>query len=215
MGRKVNANAIRMGINKTWNSVWYSSKADYPKILSQDLEIKSVVKKAMKDAGVDTIGIKRTANKIDVEVFVARPGVAIGRGGEGIDILQKNLKRMTKMDVEVKIREVKKADISATIIARSIADGIERRQPSKLLVASAKEKAMMAGAKGIRIWVSGRINNASQARTVKANAGSVPAQTLRADIDYAQEVAQTMDAGLMGVKVWVYRGEKNNIDDEE
>ncbi len=215
MGRKVNANAIRMGINKTWNSVWYSSKAEYAKLLAQDLKIKEEVTQKMKDAGIDTIGINRTASKIEIEVFVARPGVAIGRGGEGIDLLQKDLRRWTKKDVEVKIREVKKADISARIIARSIADGIGRRQPSKLLVASAKEKAMMAGAKGIRIWVSGRINNASQARTVKANAGSVPAQTLRADIDYAQEVAQTMDAGLMGVKVWVYKGEKNNIDDTE
>ncbi|NLE31219.1 30S ribosomal protein S3 [Candidatus Dojkabacteria bacterium] len=215
MGRKVNANAIRMGINKTWNSVWYSSKAEYAKLLAQDLKIKEEVTQKMKDAGIDTIGINRTASKIEIEVFVARPGVAIGRGGEGIDLLQKDLRRWTKKDVEVKIREVKKADISARIIARSIADGIERRQPSKLLVASAKEKAMMAGAKGIRIWVSGRINNASQARTVKANAGSVPAQTLRADIDYALEVAQTMDAGLMGVKVWVYKGEKNNIDDTE
>ncbi len=215
MGRKVNANAIRMGINKTWNSVWYSSKAEYAKLLAQDLKIKEEVTQKMKDAGIDTIGINRTASKIEIEVFVARPGVAIGRGGEGIDLLQKDLRRWTKKDVEVKIREVKKADISARIIARSIADGIERRQPSKLLVASAKEKAMMAGAKGIRIWVSGRINNASQARTVKANAGSVPAQTLRADIDYALEVAQTMDAGLMGIKVWVYKGEKNNIDDTE
>ena len=215
MGRKVNPIAIRMGINKTWNSVWYSSKAEYAKLLAQDLKIKEEVTQKMKDAGIDTIGINRTASKIEIEVFVARPGVAIGRGGEGIDLLQKDLRRWTKKDVEVKIREVKKADISARIIARSIADGIERRQPSKLLVASAKEKAMMAGAKGIRIWVSGRINNASQARTVKANAGSVPAQTLRADIDYALEVAQTMDAGLMGVKVWVYKGEKNNIDDTE
>ncbi len=215
MGRKVNANAIRMGINKTWNSVWYSPKADYAKILAQDLKIKKQVAQKMKDAGIDTIGINRTASKIEIEVFVARPGVAIGRGGEGIDLLQKDLRRWTKKDVEVKIREVKKADISARIIARSIADGIERRQPSKLLVASAKEKAMMAGAKGIRIWVSGRINNASQARTVKANAGSVPAQTLRADIDYALEVAQTMGAGLMGIKVWVNKGEKNNIDDTE
>ena len=215
MGRKVNANAIRMGINKTWNSVWYSSKAEYAKLLAQDLKIKEEVTQKMKDAGIDTIGINRTASKIEIEVFVARPGVAIGRGGEGIDLLQKDLRRWTKKDVDGKIREGKKADISARIIARSIADGIERRQPSKLLVASAKEKAMMAGAKGIRIWVSGRINNASQARTVKANAGSVPAQTLRADIDYALEVAQTMDAGLMGVKVWVYKGEKNNIDDTE
>jgi small subunit ribosomal protein S3 len=215
MGRKVNANAIRMGINKTWNSVWYSSKIDFPAALAQDLKVKKYVSEKMKDAGIDSIFLNRTTNKLEVEVFVARPGVAIGRGGEGIDLLQKELKRMAKMDVEVKIREVKKSDISARIIARNIADGIERRQPSKLLVASAKEKAMMAGAKGIRIWVSGRINNASQARTVKVNAGSVPAQTLRADIDYAQEVAKTMDAGLMGIKVWVYKGEKNNIEEGE
>ena len=215
MGRKVNANAIRMGINKTWNSVWYSPKAQFGEVLAQDLKIKKYVLEKMKDAGIDSVIINRAMNKVEIEVFVARPGVAIGRGGEGIDLLQKELKRMTKKDVEIKIREVKKADISARIIARSIADGVERRQPSKLLVASAKEKAMMAGAKGIRIWVSGRINNASQARTVKVNAGSVPAQTLRADIDYAQEVAKTMDAGLMGIKVWVYKGEKNNIGDEE
>ncbi|OGC44159.1 30S ribosomal protein S3 [candidate division WS6 bacterium RIFOXYC1_FULL_33_10] len=214
MGRKVNANAIRMGINKTWNSVWYTSKREYPAMLAQDLEVKKLVTARMKDSGIDKILINRTAHKIEVELYVARPGVAIGRGGEGIDILQKDLKKMTKSDVEVKIKEVRKADLSARIIARSIADGIERRQPSKLLAASAKEKAMMAGAKGIKIWISGRINNASQARTVKQGDGSVPAQTLRADIDYAEETAKTLDAGLMGVKVWIYKGEKNNIEDE-
>ncbi len=198
MGRKVNANAIRMGINKTWSSVWYSSKIQFPAVLAQDLKIKQYVKEKMKDAGIDSVLINRAMNKIEIEVFVARPGVAIGRGGEGIDLLQKDLKRITKKDVEIKIREVKKVDISASIIARNIADGIERRQPSKLLVASAKEKAMMAGAKGIRIWVGGRINNASQARTVKVNAGSVPAQTLRADIDYAQEVAKNIGCWTYG-----------------
>ena len=215
MGRKVHPKAIRIGVNKEWDSAWYAHKTDYSKTLAEDLKIKKKVSESMKDAGVDRIRIKRSANKIDVIVYVARPGVAIGRGGEGIDLLQKELKRMTKSDTELKIREVRKADLSAKIVARTIADGIERRQPSKLLVASAIEKIMAAGAKGTKIWISGRINNASQARTVKANAGSVPAQTLRADIDYAQEVAQTMDAGLMGVKVWVYKGEKNNIDDTE
>lgn len=117
-------------------------------------------------------------------------------------------------EVEIKIREVKKADISASIIAKSIAEGIQRRQPSKLLVASAKEKAMMAGAKGVRIWVSGRINNASQARTVKVNAGSVPAQTLKADIDYAEATAKTLNAGLMGIKVWIYKGDRTEIEEE-
>jgi len=213
MGRKVNANAIRIGLNKTWDSVWYARKADYPKIFAEDMKIKGIVVKKMNDAGIDNIGINRTLNKIEVEVHVARPGVAIGRGGEGIDLLQKDLSKMTKKNVEIKIREVKKADLSANIIAKSIAEGIQRRQPSKLLVASAKEKAMMAGAKGVRIWVSGRINNASQARTVKANAGSVPAQTLKADIDYAEATAKTLDAGLMGVKVWIYSGDKTSIEE--
>jgi small subunit ribosomal protein S3 len=213
MGRKVNANAIRMGLNKTWDSVWYARKSKYAEVFAEDMKIKKVVTEKMKDAGLDSIGIKRTLNKVEVEVHVARPGVAIGRGGEGIDLLQKEISRMIKKDVEIKIKEVKKADLSASIIARSIADGVQRRQPSKLLVISAKEKAMMAGAKGVRIWVSGRINNASQARTVKVNAGSVPAQTLKADIDYAEATAKTLDAGLMGIKVWIYKGDKTEIEE--
>lgn len=215
MGRKVNPKAIRMGINRTWDSVWYASKKDYPKNLELDLLIKEKVTKTMKDAGLDSIKINKSLNKIEVIAYVARPGVAIGRGGEGIDALQKELRRLSKSDVELKVREVKKSDLSARIVARSIADGIERRQPSKLLVQSAKEKVMQSGAKGLRIWVSGRINNASQARTVKASAGSVPAQTLKADVDYANEIATTADAGLMGIKVWIYRGDKTDIDREE
>ena len=215
MGRKVNPKAIRMGINKTWDSVWYADKKHYPQLLSEDLMIKEKVSEAMKNAGVDCIKVNRFANKIEVLVYVAKPGVAIGRGGEGIDLLQKELSKKLKANVELKVKEVRKADLSARIIARSIADGIERRQPSKLLAASAKEKIMGAGAKGLKIWISGRINNASQARTIKTTAGSVPAQTLRADVDYAFEVAKTIDAGLMGVKVWIYKGEKNNIDEED
>jgi small subunit ribosomal protein S3 len=214
MGRKVNPNAVRMGINKTWDSVWYADKSNFADFLAQDLKLKRIVSKRMKDAGIHKIGINRTIAKIEIEVFVARPGVAIGRGGEGIDQLQKDLKRMMKMDVEVKVREIKKADLSARVIARGIADGIERRQPSKLLMISAKEKVMMAGGKGVKIVVSGRINNASQARSVKAEAGSIPAQTLKADIDYAEEIAQTIDAGLMGVKVWIYKGDKSEIEEE-
>jgi small subunit ribosomal protein S3 len=215
MGRKVNPNAIRMGINKIWDSVWYADKTQFPKVFAQDLKIEEKVRKTLKDAGVDQVQIMRSANKIEVLVSVARPGVAIGRGGEGIDKLQKEMKNMTKMDIEVKIKEVKKADISARIIARTIAEGIERRQPSKLLMMSAKEKAMMAGAKGLRIWVSGRINNASQARTVKVTAGTVPAQTLKADIDFAMDTARTLDAGLTGIKVWIYKGTKTDYQEEE
>lgn len=215
MGRKVHPKAIRMGINRTWDSMWYASKKDFPKLLQEDLMIKKKVSKVMNDAGLDSVQVKRGINKIEVVAFVARPGVAIGRGGEGIDALQKELRRMTQSAVELKVREVNKADLSARIVARTIADGIERRQPSKFLVLNAKEKIMQSGAKGLRIWVSGRINNASQARTVKVSEGSVPAQTLKADVDYASEIAQTADAGLMGVKVWIYRGDKTEVDREE
>ena len=215
MGRKINPNAIRIGINKTWKSRWYAEKKDFPKSLAQDLLIKQKVKKSMKDAGIDSIEVKRSLNQVEVIAYVAKPGVAIGRGGEEIDKLQKELRRVTKSDVELKVREVKKADLSARIVARSIADGIERRQPSKFLMISAKERIMQSGAKGLKIWISGRINNASQARTIKASAGSVPAQTLKADVDYASEVAETADAGLMGVKVWIYKGDKLEIDREE
>lgn len=214
MGRKVNANAIRMGINKSWNSVWFANKVDYAGVLAQDLKIKGIVKKTMHDAGIDKICINRTLNNIEVEVYVARPGVAIGRGGEGIDKLQKDISRMAKKSVEIKIKEVKKSDLSANILAGGIVDGIERRQPAKLLMASAKEKAMLAGAKGVKIWISGRINGISQARTIKATDGSVPAQTLKADIDYAEATAKTLDGGLMGVKVWIYKGDKSNIEEE-
>lgn len=215
MGRKINPNAIRIGINKTWSSRWYAEKKDFPKSLKQDLLIKSKVNKSMKDAGVDSVEVKRSLNQVEIIAYVAKPGVAIGRGGEEIDKLQKELRRITQSDVELKVREVKKADLSARIVARSIADGIERRQPSKLVMISAKDKIMQAGAKGLKIWISGRINNASQARTIKTSAGSVPAQTLRADVDFASEVAVTPDAGLMGVKVWIYKGDKTDIEREE
>ncbi|KUK66885.1 MAG: 30S ribosomal protein S3 [candidate division WS6 bacterium 36_33] len=215
MGRKVHPKAIRMGINRTWDSMWYASKKDFPKLLQEDLMIKKKVSEVMNDAGLDSVQVKRGINKIEVIAFVARPGVAIGRGGEGIDALQKELRRITQSAVELKVREVNKADLSARIVARTIADGIERRQPSKFLVLNAKEKIMQSGAKGLRIWVSGRINNASQARTVKVSEGSVPAQTLKADVDYASEIAQTADAGLMGVKVWIYRGDKTEVDRED
>ena len=215
MGRKVHPKAIRMGINRTWDSMWYASKKDFPRLLQEDLMIKKKVSKVMNDAGLDSVQVKRGINKIEVIAFVARPGVAIGRGGEGIDALQKELRRLTQSAVELKVREVNKADLSARIVARTIADGIERRQPSKFLVLNAKEKIMQSGAKGLRIWVSGRINNASQARTVKVSEGSVPAQTLKADVDYASEIAQTADAGLMGVKVWIYRGDKTEVDRED
>lgn len=212
MGNKIVPTSLRLGVNKTWNSVWYATKKNFGKNLMSDILVNKEVKKALNPAGLDRINIFRTPTRIEIEVYVARPGIAIGRAGAGIDELQKHLKKLTKTEVEVKIKEVKKPDISARIIARTIADGIERRQPSKLLIAAAKEKAMLSGAKGIKILVSGRINNASQARTQKDAEGPVPEQTLKANIDYAEETAASSDAGLFGVKVWVYK-DADKVDD--
>jgi small subunit ribosomal protein S3 len=209
MGNKINPNLVRIGINKTWNTVGYSAKKDFANDLKNDIILKKAVVKALTSAGLASVIINKYSNHIDIDAFVARPGVAIGRGGTGIDDLQKALKKLTKKEVEIKIKEVKKPDISARVIARTIADGIERRQPSKLLIAAAKEKAMMAGATGIKIQVGGRINNASQARKQKDGAGPVPLQTLKANIDFAQETAVTGDAGLYGVKVWVYKPDED------
>lgn len=211
MGHKINANSLRLGISKGWKSIWFNDSAAYEDQFLQDLKIKNIIKKALNPAGLDSVVVKRSANKMEIEVHVARPGVAIGRGGSGIDDLQKQIKEMTKMDVEIKIAEVKKPDLSARIIARAIADGIERRQPPKLLMVSFKQKAMLAGAKGIRIWVAGRIGGASQARTIKESAGQVPLQTIKANIDYAEERAETVELGILGVKVWIFT-DKNSKD---
>ncbi len=215
MGQKINANALRLGINKTWKSSWFaSSNALYSKNVAQDIKIKQEVTKAFKQAGLESVFVRRNGSKIEVEVNVAKPGVAIGRGGEGIEKVKNELTRKFQTPVDVKISEIKKADTSARIIARSIADGIERRQPPKLLMMSYKEKAISAGAKGIRIWVGGRIGGNSQARTIKVSEGPVPLHTFRAEIDFAKEVAQTLDSGLLGVKVWIYNPPRKKEEDK-
>jgi small subunit ribosomal protein S3 len=209
MGQKISANALRLGINKDWKSSWFSSSnSQYQDNLIEDIKIKKDVAKAFKQAGLEAVFLKRNGNNIEVEVKVARPGIAIGRGGEGIEKIKSELTKKFRKPIDVKISEVKKSDTSARIIARGIADGIERRQPPKLLMISFKEKAMAAGAKGIKIWVSGRIGGSSQARMIKLSEGPVPLHTFRANIDYAKETAVTMDAGLLGVKVWVYKSEE-------
>jgi small subunit ribosomal protein S3 len=209
MGRKIVPTSLRLGINKDWKGNWYANKRDFAALVGSDIDIKKYVTKSLNPSGLESITIDRYPNRVEVIVYVAKPGVAIGRGGAGIEIIQKEIKKLVKMTVELKIKEVKKPDLSARIIARSIADGIERRQPSKLLIASAKDKAMLSGAKGIKIMVSGRINNNPQARSQKDVAGPVPTQTLKANIDYAEETAATNDSGLFGVKVWVYKKDEN------
>jgi small subunit ribosomal protein S3 len=203
MSQKINAHGLRLGVSKTWNSLWFGKKQDYIEKLHMDLKLRGIVTEKLNPAGLDNVIIRRGENTIEIDVYVARPGVAIGRGGSGMDLLKVELSKLAKKKVNININEVKKSEMSARIIARTIADGIEKRLPMKPLIEVSKVKAMEAGARGIRIWVSGRIGGASQARLVKSAKGRVTLQTIKQDIDYAEERAMTKEAGILGVKVWV------------
>lgn len=205
MSHKINSNAMRMGINKTWKSKWYAEGDAYKQQLHQDLKIRKFVAKALDAAGLDSIEISRSADKVSVDAYVARPGVAIGRGGTGIEDLNTSLKKIVNQNVDVKVKEVNKPDLSASILASEIASGIKRRMPVKMLASAAMEKATSAGAKGVRVWIAGRINGAQQARTIKFSEGAVPLHTLKANIDFASVTADTLDLGIFGIKVWVYK----------
>jgi small subunit ribosomal protein S3 len=214
MGNKVNPIAHRLGVNKPWNSFWFAPKADYSKYLHEDIKLRDFVRKQLVNAGVDTVTIKRSMNKVSIEVKVARPGVVIGRGGAGIEELKTKLKDMMKTDVELKIFEIKKPEIVARLIAENIKSQLERRIVPKYAMLREIENAKKSNAiLGIRIWVSGRIKGAEIARTEKYQWGSIPLQTIRADIDYTYITAQVPNAGKQGIKVWVYLGEKNSYSD--
>jgi len=207
MSHKINANAMRLAISKDWKSKWYSSGPQYTQQLREDLAVVRLVEKALAHAGLEDVLIRRSAGRVEVDAVVAKPGVAIGRGGEGVEKLEKQVRKIFKgvPDVQFKVTEVKKADLSAEVIAREIESGLKRRMPPKLLALSYIQKARQAGAKGIRIWVAGRINGAQQARTIKHNDGPVPLHTLRANIDFSARNANTLDLGTFGIKVWVYK----------
>jgi small subunit ribosomal protein S3 len=215
MGHKVNPTAYRTGVNKGWSSMWYATKEQFGDYLHEDLKVKEFVSKKLVNAGVAEVKIKRSMNKVLVEIKVARPGIVIGRGGAGIEELKNNLKKMLKGEVDLKIFEVKKPEASAKLIADNIKAQLERRIVPKYAVSRELENAKNSNlVKGVRVWVSGRIKGAEIARTEKFQFGTVPLQTLRADIDYIQIEAQVPNAGKHGIKVWVYTGEKLNIEND-
>jgi small subunit ribosomal protein S3 len=210
MGQKVNPIAFRLGFNKTWKSRWFSD-ANYKRYLLEDIKLRAFLEDKLKKAGVDTVEIERSANMIHFVITVARPGVVIGKGGSAIDDLNAELSKMANAKVKVDIREVDHPDLSARVIADAIARSIERRINYRRAMKQAMDKTMQAGAKGVKIMVGGRLNGAEIARREWAKEGAVPLHTLRSDIDFANERAQTT-YGTIGVKVWVYRGEKVGTD---
>ncbi len=208
MGQKIHPIGFRLGINKGWKSIWYADKHNYAKLLKQDLKAREFVQDKLANSGVHEVRIKRSMNNVLVEIVVARPGVVIGRGGAGIEQLKKDLNRLFGTKVELKVLEIKRPEISARLIALNIKDMLERRVVPKFAAKKELENARNTGeVKGVRIWVAGRIKGAEIARTEKFQWGTVPLQTLRADIDYCALAAQVPNAGKQGIKVWVYKGE--------
>lgn len=209
MGQKINPVGIRLALTKAWKSSWYADKDTYADLLEEDLKVRKYVQKKLQNAGVHDINIKRSMNKVSVDIVVARPGVVIGRGGAGIEELKNELKQLFKTAVDLQILETKRPETSARLIANTVRDQLERRVVPKYAAQREIENARNTGEiKGVRIWISGRIKGVEIARTEKFQWGTVPLQTLRADIDYYYQDADVPNAGKHGIKVWVYKGEK-------
>lgn len=207
MGQKVNPISMRLQVNKDWRSKWFASKKDYATYLTQDLTVRRMIAdKLGSRAAINKVDIERSPNLVTVTIVTAKAGVVIGRGGSGAQELKSAIEKIYKVPVRVNIEEIKKAELYAKLVAENIAHQIERRINFRRAVKSASAATMRAGAKGIRIEVAGRLNGAEMSRREKSVEGSVPLHTLRADIDYAQANAQTA-AGIIGVKVWIYKGE--------
>lgn len=207
MGQKVNPHGFRVGVNKNWNSKWFADKSNFADFLVEDNKVRNYVKKKLYAAGVASVVIERpAADKVKVIIATARPGMVIGRSGDGIDELKKNLVKLTGKTVDISIEEVRRAELDAQLTAESIAQALERRVSFRRAMKSAIQRTMKSGAKGIKVLVSGRLGGAEIARSEKYSEGNVPLHTLRADIDYGFAEADTT-YGKIGVKVWVNHGE--------
>ncbi len=207
MGQKVNPISMRLQVNKDWRSKWFVDKRDYARFLKADLEVRRLIHvKLGSRAAINRVEINRTPNLVTVTINTAKAGVVIGRGGVGATELKAQIEKIYETPTRVNIEEVKKPDLFAKLVAENIAHQLERRMSFRRAIKSTSAATMRAGALGIRIEVAGRLNGAEMSRREKEVAGSVPLHTLRADIDYAQVIAKT-PAGIIGVKVWIYKGE--------
>jgi small subunit ribosomal protein S3 len=206
MGHKVNPIGLRLGINKTWDSRWYASEEEYGDLLHEDIKIRDMLMKEMKQAAVSKIVIERPHKKCRVTIHTARPGIVIGKKGADIEKLRRKVSQMTDSEVHINIVEVRKPEVDANLVAQSIAQQLERRVAFRRAMKRAVQSAMRLGALGIRINCGGRLGGAEIARTEWYREGRVPLHTLRADIDYGTATAHTA-YGTIGIKVWIYKGD--------
>ena len=206
MGQKVNPNGLRLGINKDWDSKWYANKKDFSKYLANDVKIRNYFEKNQKSNGISKVQIERNSKRTEIIVHTSKPGVIIGRGGEQIEAMKKDLSKLVNEDILISIVDIKKPDMNAQIVADSIAAQIENRASFRMAQKRAIRNAMKSGAKGIKTLVSGRLGGADMARSEGYTEGTIPLHTLRADVDYATSEADTT-FGKIGVKVWIYKGE--------
>ncbi len=206
MGQKVNPHGLRVGVIKDWDSRWYASDATFGDTLVEDYNLRKYLKKRCYDAGVPRIEIERVDSLVRVNIFCAKPGIIIGKGGAEIEKLRLDLAKMLGKNVDIKVTEVKNMDLNAQLVSESIAAQLEKRASFRRAMKMAIGRAMKLGAKGIKVSVSGRLGGAEIARTEQYHEGTIPLQTIRADIDYGFAEAATT-YGRIGVKVWVYTGE--------
>jgi len=206
VGQKVNPHGLRVGIIKDWDARWFASKKDFSDNLVEDVKLRQLIKKKLYHAGISRIEIERAANRVKVNIHTAKPGIVIGKGGTGADTLKKELEKFTKKTVILNIVDIKVPDLDAQLVAENIAAQLERRISFRRAMKQAMQRTMKAGAKGIKTMVSGRLGGADIARSEGYHEGTIPLQTLRADIDYGFAEADTT-FGKIGVKVWIYKGE--------
>jgi len=206
MGRKVHPIGFRLGVNKTWDGRWFAEGQDYVDRLHQDINIRKSIRNSAPRAGVSRIEIERFPGNVKIQVHTAKPGILIGRKGENVKVLRKELEALVGIKIDLDIKEIKDPDLDARLVAQNIADQLERRISYRRAINRALQQSMRAGAEGIKVEVAGRLGGADMSRRVWMRDGRVPLHTLRADIDYAVVQAVTQYS-VIGVKTWIYRGE--------
>ncbi len=206
MGQKVSPVGLRIGINKDWEAKWYANNNDFSKCLENDMKIRKVLEKKLKDASVSKVEIERNNKRTEITIHTSKPGIIIGRGGEEIEKLKKEMSNLVGENIQISIVDIKKPEVDANLVAQSIANQIENRASFRMAQKRAIRNAMKGGVKGIKTLVSGRLGGADMARSEGYTEGTIPLHTLRADIDYATSEADTT-YGKIGIKVWIYRGE--------